>query len=552
MKFLTKVFKNFSKKERLLFIVAFLAFALSSIFWAANFFSQRTVSAAIPGGNYSEGIIGQPSFINPILSSPGSVDEDLESLIFSKLSDMSDGVKISENGKSWDVRLKADIFWDDKQPITSKDIDFTIKKMQNSDAQSPEAPMWAGVQTEVVSKLEIKISLSEPYFFFDETLKNLRIIPEHLFADVSAANLKISDYNLEPTGNGPFKFDSFKKEKSGFISEYKFVRNGGYFGKKPYLDSITVKFYKNEDELINAFNLGEISGFGGISPKNIDRIKINNKIFSLMMPRYYAVFFNSYLQKNLESKNVRLALDYATDKQKIVKDVFDGNAVVAEGPLVLGMNGYEPKPSLESVFSIDKAAEVLNNDGWKIGEDGVREKTVKKEKLRLEFNLVLPKVQFLEESAEIIRADWEKIGVKLNVSAKSAEEMDEIIKTRNYEMVIFGNSFTSYQNPDLSSFWYSSQKFYPGLNLSLYENKSVDNLIELSRETLSDSRRQSALSSLQSSIAGDVPAVFLFSPDYIYVGKSQLEGLDEKEINSISGRFENIENWYVKTARVFK
>lgn len=552
MNFLIKIFKSFSRKEKLLFAVSFLAFLSSSIIWAAGFFSQMTVLAAVSGGEYVEGVVGQPSFINPVLSSPGGVDSDINELVFSKLFDLSDSVKMSDNGKIWDIRLKADIFWDDKQPITSQDIDFTIKKIQNSDMQSPLESMWRGTQTEVISKLEMKVSLSEPYFFFDETLKNLMIIPAHLFTDTPAANIKISDYNLEPTGNGPFKFQSFKKEKSGFISEYKFVRNETYFNKKPYIESVVFKFYKSEDELINAFNSGEISGFGGLSAKNLEKISINSKIFSLMMPRYYALFFNSYAQKNLAGKNVRMALDYATDKKKIIDEVFNGDAAVADGPIVLGMNGYNPEVSSESVFSPEKAMSILDADGWKVGEDGVREKIIKKETLRLEFNAISPKVQFLEDAVNIIASDWARIGVNLNILVKSLEEIDEIIKTRNYEMIIFGNSFTSYSNPDLSSFWYSSQKFYPGFNLSLYENKSVDNLIEISRETMSDSKRQSALSSLQSLIVGDQPAIFLFSPDYTYVSKQQLEGFEETEINSASDRFKNIENWYIRTARVFK
>jgi peptide/nickel transport system substrate-binding protein len=216
------------------------------------------------------------------------------------------------------------------------------------------------------------------------------------------------------------------------------------------------------------------------------------------------------------------------------------------------MSGYNPEAFLEKTFSLEKAISVLDKDGWQIGEDGIREKTIKKETSRLEFNLICPKVKYLEDSANIIASDWQEIGVKLNVLTKSSEEIDEIIRTRNYEMIIFGNSFASYDNPDLSSFWYSSQKFYPGFNLSLYENKSVDNLIEIARETTSNSKRQSALSSLQSIIVGDQPAIFLFSPDYIYVSKPQLGGFEETKINSTSDRFRNIENWYIKTARVFK
>jgi len=551
MDFIIRILKSFSQKERLVFTISFAVFVISSVFWTVGIFYKKTVLAAVSGGEYVEGVMGQPSFINPILSAPNSPDADMEELLFAKLVDMSDDIKTSADSSVWDVRLKENIFWDDKQPITSQDIDFTIKRIQNSDAQSPLSPMWQGVQIEVVSKLEIKLYLPQPYAFFGDTLKNLRVVPEHLFSGVAAANLKISDYNLEPTGDGPFKFNSFKKEKSGFISEYKFVRNDSYFGKKPYIESVVFKFYKTEDDLVRAFNAGEISGFGGISAESLKKVLIGDKVFDLSMPRYYALFFNAYAQKNLADANVRLALTYATNKTGMIENIFKGEAVPVDGPVILGMDGYSQGAAEE--FSLDKAANTLDAAGWKPGSDGIREKTVAKQTQRLEFNLDVPNTSFLVETANALAADWLKIGVRLNVSVRSADNMEEIIKTRNYQMIIFGNSFNSFDAPDMSSFWHSSQKFYPGMNLSLYENKNVDNDIEIIRQTTSISKRRQALADLQSRISNDMPAVFLFSPNYLYVGRPYLGGLENGAVvDSASARFDNISDWYIKTARIFK
>ena len=64
----------------------------------------------------------------------------------------------------------------------------------------------------------------------------------------------------------------------------------------------------------------------------------------------------------------------------------------------------------------------------------------------------------------------------------TVEINDEAVKNRDYEMLIFGNIFRNNDVPDLSSFWHSSERFYPGLNLALYENKTADSLIESIRE----------------------------------------------------------------------
>jgi len=174
----------------------------------------------------------------------------------------------------------------------------------------------------------------------------------------------------------------------------------------------------------------------------------------------------------------------------------------------------------------------------------------------MEFSLVVPQIQILIDTAELIKQEWGKIGVKANISILSLSEINnEIIKTRDYQMIIFGNILG--KSPDLYSFWHSSEKFYPGLNLSLYENKTADKLIESIRENFNDDKRSVDLEKLQSLIVSDYPAVFLYSPDYLYIGKKKFYRFDsltpeEKFISFSSDRFNNIEKWYVETTRAFK
>lgn len=546
------IFKNFSKIERWIFIASASVFIIALIFFIVDFIRQSTSLKPIAGGEYTEGIIGQPTFINPVLGDNNGPNRDLIELTFSGLLDLAESYKIEDGGKTWDIRLKENIFWDDGEKITSDDVIFTIKTIQDPDSHSPFFSMWQEVAPERVSEREIKLTLPETYAFFESTLKELKIIPKHIFGSIPVANFRLSDFNLEPIGSGPFKFSSFSKERSGFISEYQLVRNDNYFRQKPFFKKIIFKFYQDEEKLIKAFNSGAINGFGGIDEKNLSKINISHETFEIRMPRYYAVFFNPYSQDALGDKNVRLALNYATDREKLIEKVFDNRALSVEGPLVLGMNGYAAEVYAQENFSLDEANSILDNAGWQMNNDGIREKNINNQTKQLEFDLMVPQMSFLTETANFLKEDWSKIGVKLNLIVRPPQEInDEIIKTRNYQMILFGNIFESADSPDLYSFWHSSERFYPGLNLALYENKTADDLIQSIRKTLNDSKRQIYLASLQSLIIADQPAVFLFSPHYLYVAKNQLKGFDEKFIDSASQRFQNVVKWYVKTARIF-
>ena len=553
----SQILKSFSRFERYIFLASFLIFIVSSVFLLIKFINQNTFLVPVIGGEYKEGIVGQPTFINPVLVGNNDADRDLTRLIFSDLIDLAESYKVDSHGLTWNVRLKEDIFWHDGKAITSDDVIFTVRTIQDSDARSPLFSNWHGVVAERVSEREVKFILSTPYAFFKNTLKELKPIPKHLFGDIPSANLKLSNYNLEPIGSGPFKFDSFQKRYDGFIIDYKLIRNENYFEQSPYLEQIILKFYPNNNELIEAFNAGIIDGFGGFNPKELTDIKLDYQAFKLVMPRYYAIFLNANSQSLLSDANIKTALGLATDRQTLIEEVFLNYALPSFGPLVPSMDGYNAEIFQENFYKVEfeKANQLLDDDGWQVNNEGIREKDFskgnKEEILRLEFKLVVPEIPFLIETANIIQNDWKKIGVKLDlVILPTFDINNKVIKTRDYEMILFGNIFG--RNPDLFSFWHSSERFYPGLNLALYNSETADILIESIRKNPSQESRQRNLNKLQLLIINDKPAIFLYSPFYFYISKNQLGGFEEQFISLPSERFENIENWYLKTERRFK
>ncbi|HBT75308.1 TPA: hypothetical protein DEB29_04895 [Candidatus Wolfebacteria bacterium] len=125
-----------------------------------------------------------------------------------------------------------------------------------------------------------------------------------------------------------------------------------------------------------------------------------------------------------------------------------------------------------------------------------------------------------------------------------------MIKPRNYELLLFGNNYG--KNLDPYSFWHSSQKLAPGLNLSVYSNKDVDKFIDVVRTDFDPASRAIGMGQIEPVIMEDKPAVFLYSPYYLYVSNKSLKGFDVPSIGTPSERFTLIDTWYIKTVRTFK
>lgn len=548
----SQIFKALTKTERQIFLGALAVFLVSLTTWSILTLENATTTVPAESNDYREGLLGQPIAINPVISGTNDVDRDLIELLFTDLLSLAENYKTSNNGQTWNITLKSNLRWSDGKPLTSDDVIFTIEAIQNSDSRSPLFLTWQGVIINRISEREVEFTLRNPYAFFLDNLRDLKIIPRHIFQNLPVENFRLSDYNLEPVGNGPYAYVSFEKRKGGFITDYHLKTNQYYSGPKPFLRNLDLKFYSESGQIIDAFNTKKIDGFGSLNPKKLDSIKLSNQIIEKAMPRYYAIFLNKNIKVSLGSETVISALNLATNKERIIKEVFNGKAAIINEPILPILEGYDPSADPGHEFSLEKARALLEKDKWLLNpETGIREKKTGKQNETLEFSLVVPQISFLTETADILKEDWGKIGTKLNlIILNPADIVNEVIKTRNYQMIIFGNVLRN--NPDIFSFWHSSERFYPGLNLALYANKKVDALLESARKNSDEASRNKDLSEIQKIISKDKPAIFLYSPIYLYVAPKEFGGFEEKIITVPSDRFRDINKWYSKTNRVLK
>jgi len=198
-----QIFKILKKTERTIFIILIFLASGSLAYLAVSLYINTTKVAPAFGGTYTEGLVGQPRFINPIYGETNDVDRTLIGLIYSGImtydkdgkivNDLVEGYQISEDGRVYTFQLKDNLYWQDGISLTIDDIVYTIKTIQSSDYKSPLRANWLDIDIEKISDKTFTLSLQNPYNSFLENC-TLKIIPEHIWENILPEN-NISDNN---------------------------------------------------------------------------------------------------------------------------------------------------------------------------------------------------------------------------------------------------------------------------------------------------------------------------------------------------------------------
>ncbi len=176
---------------------------------------------------------------------------------------------------------------------------------------------------------------------------------------------------------------------------------------------------------------------------------------------------------------------------------------------------------------------------------------VPSEKVILSFSLTTGESFPLKEMAEKIKEQLEEIGVAVQIKTVSLSELQtKVFPKRDFEMLLFGEALG--QIPDPLSFWHSSQKKYPGLNITGYDSRESDKLLEEIRKTLDPEERKEKLKEFQDVIREDQPAVFLIRNNLLYSLPRDMGGFKVEKISNPAKRFTTIENWFIKRKRVWQ
>lgn len=166
------------------------------------------------------------------------------------------------------------------------------------------------------------------------------------------------------------------------------------------------------------------------------------------------------------------------------------------------------------------------------------------------FELVTAGTPEYVKVADIIAGYFQEVGIKVKVRLVDAQDITrEVLRTRSYDMLLYGVLVGS--DPDQYPFWHSSQIGYPGLNLSQYSNKAVDQLLEKARSNTNPDDITKLYTDFAAALHADAPAVFLYTPTYTYALTDEIKGFSVDSIAKPSDRFSNITDWYTQEKKIW-
>jgi peptide/nickel transport system substrate-binding protein len=530
------------------FIAAVLALAFIVSCAVGLIALERTILVEVParGGSFTEGVVGSPRFVNPLLALTDA-DRDMVALTYAGLMGpgpdglrgvLAESFTISPDGKIYTFVLREGIKFTDGTPITSDDVVFTIQKAQDPTLKSPELANWANIRAEAVDARTVRFTLPKAYAaFLDDT--TLGILPAHVWKGIPNQEFPFSPYMERPVAEGPFKVARVLHDSEGKVTGYDLVANPSYALRRPYLDAIRLRFFASNDQLLGAYRNHSIESAYGIPVKGARTAPYS---------RVFGVFFNASENKALENLAVRKALSIAIDRDRIVRDLLGGYASPLMGPVPpgSGING----PLIPEGDRVALATEILEAGGWTYDEVAGTW-TNAKAKLTLDpIAITTSNVPELKTLASAIEADWEAIRVPTSLELDDPSTLTaSVIRPRAYQALFFG--MVVGRGQDLFPFWASSQKNDPGLNIALYGDKEVDALLEQARRENDPAVRKGQLQRISDAIAADYPAAFTHAPQFVYALPWNIEGVTLPQITSPSDRFATVADWHVETEWVW-
>lgn len=551
-----KAFYFFNTKQIILFLILTTTFVVSLFLILNNINQKYLIERPIKGGSVTEGVIGSPRFINPVLATTPA-DKDLTSIVFSGLmkkdingnfiEDLAESYQVLENGNVYRFTIKESAEFHDGEKVKADDVIFTINKIKDGTLKSPYQQNWSNVTVSKIDERTVEMRLGANYSSFMQST-TVGILPSHVWQEIDSSDFTFSDINLDAIGSGPYEIKKINKKKNGLIESITLKSFSKYVGQQAYIDYVEFKFYRNEDELVRAFEKNDIDHLNSINGYNAESlISEKAEIKDIRLSRIFGIFFNANKQEIFRNKDIVTAIELGINKEEIINVVLNGYGEVIDGPVPKTILEKEQNISKSYEERISEANQILEKNGWRLSDDGYRIKDGK----TLSFSISTGDASELQTAAGLIRENLKNIGILVDVKIFEIANLNQsVIRPREYESLFFGQIIAS--DSDLFAFWHSSQRNDPGLNISSYTSSKVDGLLQKLISTKDQNERQTILKDIDQEIIKDKPAIFIYSPKFIYATDSKVKNINLEKIVLPEDRLNNINDWYIRTEKVWK
>ena len=504
------------------------------------------------GGAYVEGVVGQLGSLNPLFGEATAGSNDIDALLFEPLvrvlptgaiqGRLASHWDVSPDGRTYSFTLRSNARWSDGSPVSADDVVFTVRTVQ--DPQFPGALLnqsWKDIIATAIDAQHVRFALPGHNAGFMANLQLLYVVPSHLLAGKSIAELASASPNLNPVGTGPFRLltqsaDRIELERNPFS------------WRRPWIDTVTLRSFPSQAAALDALDRGQIQALANLTPAGATRERASKTVNVLTASTYQygALLFNLKADAPyFQDGNVRLAIAKAIDRQAIIRDVLGGQAVPDDSPIPRSITWAYDGAAQQPAHDAGSAVKLLDDAGWTL-VNGVRTKGG----TTLSFGLTVSSdVPPYERVAEKVAEQLGQIGIVAEVRPVStASLIHDYLNPRTFDMTL--TAFDNGPDPDVYTFWHSSQNHPGGFNfVGMKKNVFIDGDLEDGRNTLDLKARAKAYAMFQEDFAKEIPAVFLYSPRYVMAVSKRIHGVKLDSAIEPEERYAYVSDWYVEVGR---
>ncbi len=505
-----------------------------------------------PGGTYVEGVVGQLGSLNPLFGEATAGPNDLDALLFEPLvrvlptgtvqGRLASRWEVSPDGRSYAFTLRPNARWSDGSPVTADDVVFTVRTVQ--DPQFPGALLnqsWKDIIATAVDANHVRFALPGHNAGFLANLELLNIVPAHVLAGKTMAELASASPNLNPVGTGPFRM------VANLGDRIQLERNP-YAWRRPWLDSFMIRSFPSQAAALDALDRAQIDGLANLTPSGAAQQRANTQVTVLTTSTYqYAeLLFNLKTDEPyFQDVRVRQAVAKAIDRTAIIRDVLGGQAVPDDSPIPRSITWAYDSAAQQPPYDLTAAAKLLDDAGWTM-VNGIRSKGT----TTLSFGLTVSSdVPPYERVAETVARQLAQVGIVAEVRpVTTASLIHDYLNPRTFDMTL--TAFDNGPDPDVYSFWHSSQAHPGGFNFAgMKKNVFIDGDLEDGRNTLDLTARAKAYATFQEDFAKEIPAIFLYSPRYVMAVNRRIHGVRLDSAIESEERYAYVSDWYREVGR---
>jgi peptide/nickel transport system substrate-binding protein len=412
---------------------------------------------------------------------------------------------VTDGGKTITVKLKPEAKWSDGTALTAADFVFTYQMIiSEKNKVQTTYPYAEKVETvEAKDDHTLVIKFKEPFApwltsVFATSASATPILPKHILEPVfqKDGTLDTAEWNRAPTVSvGPFVFQEWE---SG--SHLLFVRNDNWFGEKPKVDQIFFRIAPDDAAQMAAIKAGDTDIGVFLSFSDLPDVEASGVAVPASDQGGYneAWFLNFDPERShpaMQDKNVRLAIALATDRQKITTDLLGGKtqpeSTFWSATPPFGNPDLKPYP-----YDPEQAAKLLEEAGWTLGSDGIREKTIDGQVVKLKLKYITNSRQLRKDVMAVVKQMWAAVGIDSEL-VNNANDIyfnsyaDNGPLYGEFDVAEFSDA-PAFPDPDVSQFKCSeipSPENPEGGNFQGYCNKELDALLDKSATTVDREER---------------------------------------------------------------